>query len=462
MTKCIPRRRKAWVARADEGLSALRRLVRITLAVGILARASGSAGGPPQVLYVSPAGQDAWTGRLPAPNREGTDGPLASIARARDAVRRLKAEQAHQGPVTVQLRGGQYFLERPVTFGPEDCRFVNIGTYAVCLSQGRGNTVRQCDVAHAGGGGILILESRGNSVSDNHLHHLGEAYHHVGGIVIVGTGSSDNVLSHNAIHDSSRYGISLKEPGRNNLVEFNRIQNTNLETADTGGIEVTQQDRSFRSGSTIRNNLVADTIGFSSTFGVPTYMSWGIYLDSFASGYEVSGNVVCRTWNGGIMLQGGRDNRVVNNVFVDGQVSQGTFANFEKQSMGLQVLSNIFAFSAPGAVMFMTGTLGPEVIRIDRNLYFPPRGAPPVFGSGGAASFFEWRRQGWDTSSLVADPHFRQPRVDDYALLAGSPAFRLGFQAQPMDQVGPRTRRCLCQIRSAGSVFWGVQPTGPR
>ena len=44
-------------------------------------------------------------------------------------------------------------------------------------------------------------------------------------------------------------------------------------------------------------------------------MSWGIYLDSFASGYEVSGNVVCRTWNGGIMLQGGRDNRVVNNVF---------------------------------------------------------------------------------------------------------------------------------------------------
>ena len=95
----------------------------------------------------------------------------------------------------------------------EDCRFVNIGTYAVCLSQGRGNTVRQCDVAHAGGGGILILESRGNSVSDNHLHHLGEAYHHVGGIVIVGTGSSDNVLSHNAIHDSSRYGISLKEPG---------------------------------------------------------------------------------------------------------------------------------------------------------------------------------------------------------------------------------------------------------
>jgi len=291
-------------------------------------------------------------------------------------------------------------------------------------------------------------------ITENHLHHLGEAYHHVGGIVLAGAGASDNTISHNAIHDSSRYGISLKEPGRHNVIEFNRIQNTNLETSDSGGIEVTQHDRAYRSSSVIRNNLVADTIGFSSTFGEPTYLSWGIYLDSFASGYEVKGNVVCRTWNGGFMLQGGKDNRIVNNIFVDGMVSQGSLANYERQSSGLQVISNIFAFSSPTAVVFQAGALGPEVIKVDRNLYFPPKGTPPTFASTTPA-FSEWRKQGRDTASVVADPEFLKPAVDDYTLRPTSPAFRLGFQALPLGQVGPKRRKCTCRIQPASRVFWG-------
>jgi len=355
---------------------------------------------------------------------------------------------------------GAVYLRNAEACVVEDCRFLNLGAYAVCLAQGRGNTVRGCDVAHAGGGGVLLLESGGDVITDNHLHHLGEAYKHVGGIVLAGLGAADNTLSHNVIHDSSRYGISLKEPGRHNVIEFNRIQNTGLETSDMGGIEVTQHDRAFRSGSVIRYNLVADTIGYSSTFGTPTYLSWGIYLDSFASGYEVYGNQVCRTWNGGIMLQGGRDNRVVNNVFVDGQVAQGTLANFDHRSAGLQVMSNVFAYSAPGAIALDTGALGPEVIRIDRNLYFPPRGALPTFGSGGTMSLAEWRQQGRDASSMVADPRFRQPGRDDYSPGPGSPAFRLGFKALPPGQAGPRIRGCTCQIRPAGRVFWGKGTTG--
>lgn len=342
----------------------------------------------------------------------------------------------------------------------EDCRFLNLGTYAVCLAQGRGNAVQGCDVAHAGGGGVLILESRGNRVSDNHLHHLGEAYQHVGGVVLAGPGAADNTVSHNAIHDSPRYGISLKNPGPRNVIEFNRVQNTSLETFDSGGIEVTQQDRSFRSGSAIRYNLVADTIGFSSTSGVPSYLSWGIYLDSFASGYEVRGNVVCRAWNGGIMLQGGRENRVVNNIFVDGQVSQGTLANFEGQSRDLQVVANVFAYTASGATAFVTGTLGPGVIQVDRNLYFPPRGAPPVFGAGGGQSLAEWQKAGRDRSSAVGDPLFLNPGRNDYTLRPGSPAFRLGFQALPPPrQWGPRRRPCTCAISPAGPRYWGGSET---
>ncbi len=355
---------------------------------------------------------------------------------------------------------GAVYLRDAEACEVDHCRFLNLGTSAVCLTQGRGNIVRACDVAHVGGSGILILGSSGNLVTDNHLHHLGETYQHVGGVVLAEAGASENTVSHNAIHDSPRYGISLKNPGRHNIVEFNRIQNTNLETSDSGGIEVTQEDRSFSSGSVIRDNVVADTIGYSSIFGTPVYMAWGIYLDSYASGYEVRGNLVYSTWNGGIMLQGGRDNKVVNNIFVDGQVSQGTVANFGHHSTGLQVTANVFAYSAPDAVVFEMGTLGPEVIRIDRNLYFPRRGESPVFGAGGALSFSEWRRLGRDANSVVADPQFRNPRLDDYALRPGSPAFDLGFQALPLGQMGFRARRCACKIGPAGRVFWGEQPVG--
>jgi len=62
-------------------------------------------------LYVSPQGNDQWSGRLAVPNAEGTDGPLATIAGARDVVRRRKEAGELAGPVTVWLRGTWYFRE---------------------------------------------------------------------------------------------------------------------------------------------------------------------------------------------------------------------------------------------------------------------------------------------------------------------------------------------------------------
>lgn len=71
-------------------------------------------------LYVATDGSDAWSGGLPAPNAEGSDGPFATPGRARDAVRRLKGEGGLTQPVTVMIRGGVYFLEEPLRLGAED------------------------------------------------------------------------------------------------------------------------------------------------------------------------------------------------------------------------------------------------------------------------------------------------------------------------------------------------------
>jgi parallel beta-helix repeat protein len=82
--------------------------------VGLLLPGLATAAGV--TVYVAPAGNDAWSGRLAAPNAAKTDGPLASLAKARDVVRRQKGD----GPATVLIRAGVYCQPETLKFGPED------------------------------------------------------------------------------------------------------------------------------------------------------------------------------------------------------------------------------------------------------------------------------------------------------------------------------------------------------
>lgn len=69
-------------------------------------------------FYVSPHGSDAWSGTLAEPNAQKTDGPFATLERARDAVRDLKAGK--KSDIVVLIREGTYQLEKTVVFGLED------------------------------------------------------------------------------------------------------------------------------------------------------------------------------------------------------------------------------------------------------------------------------------------------------------------------------------------------------
>ncbi|NUQ00889.1 MAG: hypothetical protein HUU35_13650, partial [Armatimonadetes bacterium] len=74
---------------------------------------------PPRVLHLAPNGDDRWSGSLPAPNLEGTDGPLASLSRLQAAIRAERT--AHPGSdVVAYLRGGTYPLTETMALGPED------------------------------------------------------------------------------------------------------------------------------------------------------------------------------------------------------------------------------------------------------------------------------------------------------------------------------------------------------
>ena len=69
-------------------------------------------------LFVSPSGDDAWSGRRAEP--EGAAGPFATLARARDEVRRLEEEGRLPTAVVVRLREGRHRLSAPLVFTPED------------------------------------------------------------------------------------------------------------------------------------------------------------------------------------------------------------------------------------------------------------------------------------------------------------------------------------------------------
>ena len=71
-------------------------------------------------LHVSPDGNDAWSGSLARPNADRTDGPLATLVGARDAVRKLKARGPLVEPVRVIVAEGTYFLKDTLVLTPQD------------------------------------------------------------------------------------------------------------------------------------------------------------------------------------------------------------------------------------------------------------------------------------------------------------------------------------------------------
>jgi hypothetical protein len=69
-------------------------------------------------VYVSPTGNDQWSGATAQPNAQGTEGPVATLERARDILRQKKpvaGEERH-----VVIADGRYQLAKPFALTPED------------------------------------------------------------------------------------------------------------------------------------------------------------------------------------------------------------------------------------------------------------------------------------------------------------------------------------------------------
>ena len=70
----------------------------------------------PGRFFVALDGNDEWSGTLPEPNAERDDGPFATLARSRDAIRQTSPELDREAVI----RGGTHFLTAPLVLGPDD------------------------------------------------------------------------------------------------------------------------------------------------------------------------------------------------------------------------------------------------------------------------------------------------------------------------------------------------------
>ena len=205
------------------------------------------------------------------------------------------------------------------------CTIRNVGDYhgsGVSISGGLSNGVAGCDIHDTGSHGISLsggdrkkLIPSENFADNNYIHHIGIFYKQGVGISLNGCG---NRASHNLIHDGPRMGIMFA--GNNLILEYNHIRHMNLETEDTGAVYTGGRDWLGSRGSVIRYNYFHDILGYGhdeqGRWRSP-HFAWGVYLDDNTGGVDVIGNIVVRAHRAGIHLHNGRDNQIINNLFID-------------------------------------------------------------------------------------------------------------------------------------------------
>ncbi len=196
-----------------------------------------------------------------------------------------------------------------------NCTVRNCAGSGITVDGGTGTGVVACHLSNLGRRGITLkggsratLRSCGHFARDNHIHHfarLVRTYQPAAALNGVGC-----ILSHNLIHDAPHAAVLFG--GNNHTIEFNHIRRVCMDTDDAGAI-YNGRDWSQR-GTVIRYNFIHD-LGGGDHIG-----NQGVYLDDMLCGTTIYGNVFCRMGRA-IMIGGGRDNVVKNNLVLDCRVS---------------------------------------------------------------------------------------------------------------------------------------------
>jgi len=94
------------------------RSILATIVVVLAARTTLYA--EPVRIFVATDGNDGWSGKKASPNPDKTDGPLATLAGARDLLREMRQQDALPEGATVEVGEGTYIFGKPLQFSGKD------------------------------------------------------------------------------------------------------------------------------------------------------------------------------------------------------------------------------------------------------------------------------------------------------------------------------------------------------
>ncbi len=324
-----------------------------------------------------------------------------------------------------------------------NCEVRNIGTIGINVQHGTKHRIERCRISETGDGAIVLnggerksLTPGDNYVHDCHLYRFSRwSRTYRPGVLISGVG---NRIAHCLIEDAPHSAIILG--GNEHLIEYNEIRQVCMETGDAGafymGRDYTQR------GNMVRYNYFHHLRGVENQSGFTDVMA--IYFDDCTSGNVAYGNV-CYKAGRAVLLGGGRDTIIENNVFVDctpavhvdargkGWASfwfDGRDSTLIKGLHAMNYLQPPFSIRYPELVTLMNDDPAmPKGNQIVRNIFH-----------GG-----DWLQLHDNLNDKViqiqdnwseGDPGFISVEKNNFQLRDDSPAYKLGFKRIPIEKIG--------------------------
>lgn len=327
------------------------------------------------------------------------------------------------------------------------CTLRNMGGSGMAVEGGSRCGARSCDLYGLGEAGVQLsggdrqtLTPSGHFAENCHIHHHSRwcrTYRPAIGMQGVGARAS-----HNLIEDGPHNAILLG--GNDHIIEFNDISRVCTQTGDAGAVYM-GRDWAMR-GVVVRHNRFHD-IGPTLSAGQEGRYTevMAVYLDDCFSGGTITGNLFLRAGRA-IMLGGGRDNTVENNVFIDcnpgvhiDQRAKGWAAEYMKPNGGWSIFENLKAvpYNRPPydkyphlATILEDDPPAAKYNRIVRNIHV------------GKGKWIDWLDGLNEKLVEVAgnttegDPGFVNAAAGDYRLKPGSAAAKAGFKPTLFHQAG--------------------------
>ena len=317
------------------------------------------------------------------------------------------------------------------------CTIRNMGNWAVKVYGGTRHGVVGCDIYQTGQGGIHLeggdrktLTPAGHYADNNHIHHTARwdpVYQQ--GITAFGVG---NRVTQNLIDHVPHVAIGFT--GNDQVIEYNEIHSAVFQSNDAGAIYTSPPDETWSMrGHKIRYNYLHHIHGFRGKGCL------GVYLDDCFSSADISCNVFYDVATA-ILIGGGRDNTMTNNMFINCDSafsidarglgwakSVGDFATKELISLNYK--------QPPWSVRY------PELLNLLEDEPLAPKGnvvARSICWGGkwGSTEAKALPCVTFKDNLLDTDPHLKDVAHNSFELQDDSPAFKLGFQRIPFEKIG--------------------------